>query len=143
MFAVQLHIMSGLSGHICCAAAHHVSSWDTSLKPVRWLPPVLQPNYYKGKNGTTNGDDYIKCCFVFDWRDFSRALSCPKGPSSCVNNQFAGPVWGHIFMFPRAMDWFIRCVDSARDKGLGLTLCYVGTRRQLCRQLQSIGQHHQ
>lgn len=66
-----------------------------------------EPNYYTGKNGTSNGSQYVQCCYVSDWSHFSMWLSCPNGASSCVNGQFAGPQWGHIFMTPASMDWFI------------------------------------
>jgi hypothetical protein len=68
---------------------------------------VLQPNFYTNKSGR-GGNDYVRCCFFMEWLDFARQLSCPQGENSCVNNQFMGPVWGHINVYPTTIEWFLR-----------------------------------
>jgi len=86
------------------------------------LPPILnslipdQPNFYfnkRNKRGeTVAGNDYIRCCFINDWNWHAQYMSCPNpnNPSDrgCAWGKFAGPVWGHVNMYPNTLDWFLR-----------------------------------
>ncbi|KAF6257756.1 glycoside hydrolase superfamily [Scenedesmus sp. NREL 46B-D3] len=68
-----------------------------------------EPNFYEGAHAKSS-KEYIACCFVNDWERFVQALSCktPAVFSTCTPGQFAGPAWGHVNMFPRTMDWFLK-----------------------------------
>lgn len=79
------------------------------LLACRCFAPVflLQPNFYQNINGR-NGDAFVSCCYVNTWNYFARMLSCRNGSASCIDNQLAGPAWGHISMSPSTLDWFMR-----------------------------------
>jgi len=47
----------------------------------------------------------------------AEALSCPTGPSSCKEQQFIGPVWGHLNLRTSTMDWFL----NVNRKYVGMT----------------------
>lgn len=67
----------------------------------------LQPNFYATKNNMT-ALEYSRCCFTTEWTDFARNLSCPCGTEHCcVDGQFAGPVWGHVNVYPSTIKWFL------------------------------------
>ena len=72
-------------------------------------PPTPQPNFYINKEGRS-GNEYVGCCFIRDFREFASHLACPGGQEgpACRLRQFAGPVWGHVFMYPSTMNWFLR-----------------------------------
>jgi hypothetical protein len=68
---------------------------------------LLQPNFYVSKKNMT-ALEYSRCCFTTDWIEFARNLSCPCGTDQCcTEGQFAGPVWGHINVYPSTIKWFL------------------------------------
>ena len=72
-----------------------------------------EPNFYAGKLGRSSAD-YLACCYVNDWNAAVVPLACPRGDASCWNAQFAGPAWGHVFLSPETLEWWLRCVAFAR-----------------------------
>lgn len=66
-----------------------------------------EPNFYENIGGR-NGDAFVRCCYINTWNYFARMLSCRNGSASCIDNQLAGPAWGHINMLPNTLDWFLR-----------------------------------
>jgi hypothetical protein len=67
-----------------------------------------QPNFYEGTQKNMTALQYVRCCFVADWQAMARALSCPCGTWDCCQyGQFAGPVWGHVNVFPTTLKWFL------------------------------------
>lgn len=69
-------------------------------------PPSPQPNFYSNVDGKS-GDEFVSCCYVNTWNAFAKALSCRNGSASCIDNQLAGPAWGHINMSPNTLNWFL------------------------------------
>lgn len=73
----------------------------------------MQPNYYEGTKRDAQGRpltalQYVRSTFVTDWFNFSKQLSCPCGTDDCCTpKQFAGPVWGHVNVFPTTIKWFL------------------------------------
>uniref|UniRef100_A0A383V8Y6 Beta-glucuronidase C-terminal domain-containing protein n=1 Tax=Tetradesmus obliquus TaxID=3088 RepID=A0A383V8Y6_TETOB len=95
-------------------AALAKSQMDTIFKEIPYYSIMSfelgnEPNFYEGIYGKSS-KEYIACCFVNDWERFVKALSCknPAQFSTCTPGQFAGPVWGHVNMFPRTMEWFLK-----------------------------------
>ncbi|KAF6263669.1 hypothetical protein COO60DRAFT_1698710 [Scenedesmus sp. NREL 46B-D3] len=67
-----------------------------------------EPNFYEGTQRNMTALQYVRCCFVSDWAAMARALACPCGTSDCCEyGQFAGPVWGHVNVFPTTLKWFL------------------------------------
>eukprot|EP00877_Chromochloris_zofingiensis_P014330 jgi/Chrzof1/9150/Cz03g37220.t1 len=66
-----------------------------------------EPNFYLHKGGKSPSE-YVSCCFVREWQQFAQNMSCPKGPESCTYSMFAGPAWGHIHMWERTMQWYLK-----------------------------------
>jgi hypothetical protein len=60
----------------------------------------------------------VQCCYVNAWNEFAVPLSCRNGSASCIDDQLAGPAWGHVKMAPSTLDWFLRCVFSAQAADL-------------------------
>jgi hypothetical protein len=54
-----------------------------------------------------DGDAFVACCYVNTWNSFALKLSCRNGSASCIDNQLAGPVWGHVNMAPSTLNWFL------------------------------------
>lgn len=53
----------------------------------------------------------MQCCYVNAWNAFALPLSCRNGSASCLDNQLAGPAWGHVNMAPSTLDWFLGCAS--------------------------------
>ncbi|GBF89859.1 hypothetical protein Rsub_02563 [Raphidocelis subcapitata] len=66
-----------------------------------------EPNFYPNKYGKPAAE-YLACCFVNDWNAMAVPLSCPSGRMSCADGQLAGPAWGHVYMAPETLDWFLK-----------------------------------
>lgn len=63
-----------------------------------------EPNFYHGKNGMSIGQ-YIACCFVSEWRAFASRLQ----------TKVASPAWGHVFLAPAMLDWFLKTNANYTD----------------------------
>ena len=80
------------------------------------LPNPTQPNFYRDKKSPSGKlvslNDYVGCCFVNDWNWHAAVMSCPDGNNQndpkCRRDQFAGPAWGHIHMYPSSLEWFLK-----------------------------------
>lgn len=69
---------------------------------------MLQPNFYEGTKKNLTALQYVRCCYVQDWATFVRSLACPCGNfDCCVARDFAGPVWGHVNVYPTTLKWFL------------------------------------
>lgn len=79
----------------------------TTNERVSAVHALLQPNFYTDINGK-NGNTFVQCCYVNTWNLFARRLSCRNGSVSCLDDQLAGPAWGHINMVPATLDWFLK-----------------------------------
>ncbi|WIA08610.1 hypothetical protein OEZ85_008039 [Tetradesmus obliquus] len=67
-----------------------------------------EPNFYEGTQNNLTALQYVRCCFVADWQAMAKALACPCGSlDCCAYGQFAGPVWGHVNVFPTTLKWFL------------------------------------
>lgn len=56
--------------------------------------------------------EYSRCCFTTEWAEFARNLSCTCATTAfsedcCTESLFAGPVWGHINVYPSTFKWFL------------------------------------
>lgn len=72
-----------------------------------------EPNYFEGTKTNAQGQalsaqQYVRNFFVPDWYNFAKQLSCPCGTNDCCTyKKFAGPVWGHVNVFPTTIKWFL------------------------------------
>jgi hypothetical protein len=100
--SARLNIARGEEGPHAVQAARPV--FDPV--PAASSSPRSQPNFYRDVDGK-NGDAFVACCYVNTWNSFALKLSCRNGSASCIDNQLAGPVWGHVNMSPSTLNWFL------------------------------------
>eukprot|EP00878_Enallax_costatus_P009834 GHUV01010268.1.p1 GENE.GHUV01010268.1~~GHUV01010268.1.p1 ORF type:complete len:631 (+),score=180.97 GHUV01010268.1:56-1948(+) len=72
-----------------------------------------EPNYYEGTKKDSQGQpltalQYVRSNLIPDWTSLAKQLSCPCGTTDCCTyKQFAGPVWGHVNVYPATIKWFL------------------------------------
>jgi hypothetical protein len=70
-------------------------------------PATQQPNFYNSKRNLTAAE-YARCCLATEWAAFAQRLSCPcSSAACCVGAMFAGPVYGHLNVFPSTIKFFL------------------------------------